>query len=126
MWLEIEQDTIVGVHNVQGQSDLQWVEYQGNDDPNPGDRFKKGKVIPIRPEHPQSLTALSEEQLAEGRKRWRAQQHIVAVYPDWQQLNILRAGDPQAIQRMGRFIDAVRAWSNDPKSTEPALQKITP
>ena len=71
-------------------------------------------------------STLTEEQLAEGRKRWRAQQHIVAIYPEWQQLNLLRSGDMATIKRMGRFIDAVRAWSNDPKSTEHALQKIKP
>ena len=59
-------------------------------------------------------------------KQRAANAHIEAVYPLWQQLNILREGDPKNIARMGKFIDATRRWSNRTQSTLRQLDKIVP
>lgn len=51
---------------------------------------------------------------------------IVAMYPTWQQLNILRTGNQDDINKMGAFIDACRAWSNTDNPDPRTLEQITP
>ena len=113
MWLEIEDTVVVGVHSDPLDNDHEWIEYHG--DANPGDTWLDGRVIPFEP----PLDPM-------GEKRRVARTRIVAVYPEWHQLNILRSGDEQLTHRMGMFIDAVRDWSNDPDSTEEQFKKIQP
>ena len=60
---------------------------------------------------------------------WRQQQarsRILQFYPLWKQLNILREGDGVTIATMGKFIDACRAWSNDPQADPDQLNQIVP
>jgi len=58
--------------------------------------------------------------------RIHAAHHINKHYPAWKQLNILRAGVKSDAKRMGVFIDAVRAWSNQAKPSLAALELIKP
>ena len=112
-WLEIDGDTIVGVHSEEGTSPLQWVAYEGT--ASPGDRWTDNKVIP----------AVDDTPPEEVRRR-AARLRISEVYPEWRQLNILRSGTRKEIARMGKFLDACRAWSNDPNAPEEALAAIQP
>ncbi len=113
MWLEIDGDTIIGTHSDKCESSAMWVEYDG--EATPGDRWMKNKVIP------------QKEDLAEDeKKRIAARARIVEFYPEWKQLNILREGDATSITKMGIFIDACRAWSNDATSEFTSLEKIIP
>ena len=59
-------------------------------------------------------------------RKMQAHRHMVSVYPEWRQLNILRSGTRKEIARMGKFLDACRAWSNDPNAPEEALAAIQP
>ncbi|WNO10552.1 hypothetical protein [Teredinibacter sp. KSP-S5-2] len=115
-WLEIDGTDIIGVHSVKGQSDYTWVSLsEGEDMPDPGDNFIDGKVV-------QRQAEIDPPQ----EKRILAQQKIIDVYPLWKQMNILRNGTEVEQTTMGRFIDAVRTWSNNPKSTVKQLDKIVP
>ena len=113
-WLEIDGETIVGVHSHRCQSELIWIKYEGDDEVMPGYQWKKNKIV-------QPKVEIDEEQL-----RAAARKHISDTYPLWKQLNILREGDQKRIEKMGRFIDATRIWSNDPKAKITELKKIKP
>lgn len=52
--------------------------------------------------------------------------HIGNHYPTYLQLNILRAGTPNAIEKMGKFIDACRTWSNGANPDPKELAAIIP
>ncbi len=67
---------------------------------------------------------LSAARVETARQRCRI--HIVTSYPEWQQINILRVGTPEQKERMGQFIDACRAWSNDANPDPAALATIQP
>lgn len=58
--------------------------------------------------------------------RQEAYNHIAQYYPLWRQLNVLREGNPVEIERMGTFIDAVRAWSDGTNPDPAALRAIVP
>ena len=113
MWLEIDGDVIVGVHSDRCKNDYQWVEHEG--DAKPGDTWIDGKV-----------TAQQDEPGPDELRRIAARAQIVAFYPEWKQLNILREGDAQSITTMGTFIDACRSWSNDPTSNMADISNIKP
>ena len=113
MWLEIDDDLIVGVHSDRCDNDYFWIEYEG--DANPGDRWQKNKVIPQKVD-------VDEE----AQKRFAARAKIMEFYPEWKQLNILREGNERQISKMGRFIDACRKWSNSKSATTTQLEKINP
>jgi hypothetical protein len=113
-WLEIAGDTIVGVHNHRCQSELTWVRYEGDDEVRLGYQWKKNKIVKPKVE-------INDEQL-----RAAARQHITNAYPTWKQLNLLREGDQRKIEKMSRFIDAIRRWSNHPKADIADLKKIKP
>jgi hypothetical protein len=53
---------------------------------------------------------------------------IRTAYPEYKQLNILRAGDPTDVNKMNTFIDAVRAWANSesPDPWDGTLEQIVP
>ncbi|UGA38919.1 hypothetical protein JOS77_04340 [Chromobacterium haemolyticum] len=51
---------------------------------------------------------------------------INALYPAWQQLNILRSGSKEEQARMGKFIDACRGWSNSEHPDPSELESIQP
>lgn len=57
-----------------------------------------------------------------------AQDYIFKYYPSWKQSNILRENNPQEVTKMGNFIDAVRAWSNNtnPDPWDGSLEQIVP
>ena len=76
----------------------------------------------ISPE--EAVVIANQEQQRYWRKRCRA--HILTAYPEWQQINILRVGTPEEKERMGQFIDACRAWSNDANPDPAALATIQP
>lgn len=52
--------------------------------------------------------------------------HILVHYPEWKQLNLLRAGTPTEQDQMTVFIDACRAWSNGVNPDPAALVAIQP
>ena len=52
--------------------------------------------------------------------------HITTHYPDWKQLNILRAGTKAQKDQMTAFIDACRDWSNGEKPNPADLAAIAP
>lgn len=112
-WLEIDGGTIVGVHSERCVSELEWVEFDG--EANPGDGWVDGKLIPAQ-----------EDIAPEDLRRRQARAHILEYYPEWRQLNVLRAGDSEAIATMGKFIDACRNWSNDPAADPADLAAIQP
>jgi hypothetical protein len=58
--------------------------------------------------------------------RRAAEAKIEVVYPLYRQLNILRSGKKADSDKMGAFIDAVRAWSNSPAPDAAALEAIQP
>ena len=113
-WLEIDGETIVGVHSYRCQSELVWGKYEGEEEVMPGQLWKNNKVVQPKVEY-----TAEDVQAA-------ATQHINEVYPTWKQLNILREGNKNEIDKMGQFIDAVRAWSNKPKVKIEDLKKIKP
>lgn len=113
MWLEIEGDLIVGVHSQRCTSPFKWIEHAGS--AQPGDAWDGEHVVPRR-------DALDVANV----RRAAAQAHIVAVYPLWKQLNIVREGNASAVAAMGRYIDACRAWSNDDDAGSAALNDILP
>ena len=60
---------------------------------------------------------------------WRAaqaHQRIIALYPEWKQVNILRGGDKAEIACMGAFIDACRAWVDDMDASTEMLRMLQP
>lgn len=116
LWLEIDGETIIGVHNYRCESDLTWIKYEGEggEDIMPGQLWKNNKVVVPTVE----FTA-EDIQAA-------ATQHINEAYPTWKQLNIIREGNKEEIDKMSRFIDAVRDWSNKPKAKIENLKKIKP
>jgi hypothetical protein len=113
-WLEIDGETIIGIHSHKCQSELTWVNYKGGGDVKLGDLWKNNKIVSPKIE-------IDEEQI-----RLSASKHIARAYPVWKQLNVLREGDPKKIEKMSRFIDATRRWSNDPKAKIKGLDKIKP
>lgn len=56
----------------------------------------------------------------------KANKHIVAAYPEWKQLNLMRVGTVDEKNQMDTFIDAVRAWANGVEPAEADLLIITP
>ncbi|WP_440029168.1 hypothetical protein [Chromobacterium amazonense] len=62
----------------------------------------------------------------EQKVRNMAQNYIRVYYQEWDQLNILRKGDAKEVNKMGAFIDAVRAWSNGANSDVSTLYTIKP
>lgn len=108
MWIEVDKNTgfVIGQHSGQCQSPNLWIEWTDSMGimPNPGDYYKDGKVI------------RAEDMVPEKVKRQReAARQINTVYPVWKQMNIMREGDPVKIAEMSKFIDDVRAWSNEVK-----------
>ncbi len=112
-WLEIDSGTIIGVHSERCESQLEWVEYEG--EASPGDGWVDGKVVPAE-----------EDITPEDLRRRLARARILEYYPEWKQLNILREGDATVIATMGKFIDACRAWSNDLQADPGLLDQIVP
>ncbi|MEN3809804.1 hypothetical protein ABH309_06225 [Chromobacterium piscinae] len=55
-----------------------------------------------------------------------AKARIEAVYPLFRQLNILRAGSAAEKDRMSKYIDAIRSWSNSDNPAPTELEKIQP
>jgi hypothetical protein len=116
MWLEVDSDLIIGIHNERCDSDYEWVEYEGDSEPNPGDKWDGKKVI-----------AVEEDALTKsGEINAIAQAHIFDYYPTWKQLNIMRDGTKTATNKMSKFIDAVREWTHDKKPDLKKLDKIKP
>lgn len=64
--------------------------------------------------------------LGEEEARRLSAAHIDQHYPLYRQLNILRSGKKADSDKMGAFIDAVRAWSNGPAPDPTALETIQP
>ena len=112
-WLKIQNQIIVGIHSHRSDNTNHWVKYDGT--ANPGDRWENGKVI-----------SQSIQTDAETQKRTAARKHIITFYPEWKQINILRSGTQEEIDRMGNFIDACRDWSNDPEASMEDLENIVP
>lgn len=52
--------------------------------------------------------------------------HITTYYPEWKQINILRAGTKAQKDQMTAFIDACRTWSNAEKPNPADLAAIQP
>jgi hypothetical protein len=52
--------------------------------------------------------------------------HITTHYPEWKQLNLLRAGTKAQKDQMTAFIDACRDWSNGDKPNPADLAAIAP
>lgn len=121
MWLEIEDELVIGVHSDKCISENKWVEY--DDQATPGDKWIDGKLIKNSETVPDSITGeLSDEQI----RRIMAKDKILMFYPLWKQLNILRECNIFAISKMGSFIDACRNWSNDLDQPESVLDEIEP
>lgn len=57
-----------------------------------------------------------------------AGEKIRSVYPEYKQLNILRSGNQEQINKMNMFINAVRAWANSdaPDPWDGSLELIVP
>lgn len=55
-----------------------------------------------------------------------AKARIEAVYPLFKQLNILRVGSADEKGKMGKYIDAIRSWSNSEQPDPAELEKIQP
>jgi len=57
-----------------------------------------------------------------------AGEKIRSTYPEYKQLNILRAGNQEDIDAMNTFIESVRAWANseNPDPWDGTLDLITP
>lgn len=66
------------------------------------------------------------ESPAAMRARDLCAQHIAKFYPEWKQLNLLRAGTKAQKDQMTAFIDACRAWSNAEKPNPVDLAAIQP
>lgn len=113
-WLEIDGETIVGVHSHRCLSALTWVKYEGDEQVRPGDQWVKNRIVKPKVE-------INEDQI-----RFAARKHITKVYPVWKQLNIIRDGNEKKIEKMSSFIDAIRKWSNNPKAKIDDLQNIKP
>lgn len=111
MWLEINNDIIVGVHSNRCENESQWIEYDG--EAKPGDRWQNDRVVEQADEVDEVV-----------QKRIAARAKITEHYPEWNQLNILREDNERQIARMGRFIDACRAWSNRADSSFAELERI--
>lgn len=60
------------------------------------------------------------------RARRLCAEHITTHYPEWKQLNLLRAGTKAQKDQMTAFIDACRAWSNTDKPNPVDLAAIQP
>lgn len=56
----------------------------------------------------------------------KANKHIVAAYPEWKQLNLMRVGTAQEKDKMDVFIGAVQAWANSAEPADADLLIITP
>jgi len=56
----------------------------------------------------------------------QAREKILQFYPVWRQMNVLRSGDSVEVEKMGLFIDVVRAWANDRDRPVSDLEKIIP
>ncbi|MCS3806682.1 hypothetical protein HNO92_004291 [Chromobacterium alkanivorans] len=55
-----------------------------------------------------------------------AKARIEAVYPLFKQINILRSGSAAEKDKMGKYIDAIRSWSNGDNPALAELEKIQP
>lgn len=55
-----------------------------------------------------------------------AKARIEAVYPLFKQMNVLRAGSAAEKDKMGKYIDAIRSWSNDAQPDPAELERIHP
>lgn len=108
-WLQINSDgLILGVHSDECETSDTWIETNEHD-VMPGDLWINGKLKRNRPEP----VNLSEDEERENSRRIIASREIKSKYPEWNQLNILRKGDPDSVTSMGSFIDDVRDWSNN-------------
>jgi hypothetical protein len=76
-------------------------------------------------QHGEPQIDLSAEAMAIRARRLCAD-HITTHYPDWKQLNILRAGTKAQKDQMTAFIDACRDWSNGDKPNPADLATIAP
>ena len=82
--------------NTDYKSVLEWIE-------------NGGKVIPF-----DELEETRKEKISQTKSK--AQQLIVAQYPDYKQRNILMSGDDIAIADMNAFIEPIRIRSNEIES----------
>lgn len=112
MWLEINGQVIIGIHSDKCENENTWVDHDG--DADVGDQWVEKKVIKCA----DSIDDLDS-------RRVIAQSEILKRYPIWKQLNILRKNDWQEVTDMGKFIDAVRNWSNDLNISKDQIQTIT-
>ncbi|GLS26151.1 hypothetical protein [Marinibactrum halimedae] len=64
------------------------------------------------------------EKLELNERRRLARERIVSKYPVFKQMNIMRSGDEKEIEKMGKYIDEYRAWSNDHSRGIEELEKI--
>jgi hypothetical protein len=74
---------------------------------------------------PSQVEELKQQTRSEAARRLCAK-HILAYYPEWKQLNLLRAGTKAQKDQMTAFIDACRAWSNGDNPDPAALTAIAP
>lgn len=119
MWLEVDDGLIIGIHNEHCDSDYEWIEYDGENEPNPGDEWDGEKVVTVAVDDDDALSEVEETNAI-------AQAYIFEYYPTWKQLNIMRDGTKTANTKMSKFIDAVRKWTHDKKPDIKALEKIKP
>jgi hypothetical protein len=56
----------------------------------------------------------------------KANKHIVAAYPEWKQLNLMRVGTVDEKNQMDSFIGAVQVWANSIEPVDADLLIITP
>lgn len=83
----------------------------------------------------QAQAVLAQSEIASDRVQFEARpnearrlcaEHITVHYPEWKQLNLLRAGTKAQKDQMTTFIDACRAWSNAEKPSLADLAAIQP
>ena len=83
----------------------------------------------------QAQAVLAQSEIALDRVQFEARpnearrlcaEHITTHYPEWKQLNLLRAGTKAQKDQMTAFIDACRAWSNAEKPNPVDLAAIQP
>lgn len=113
MWLEIQNNIVIGVHSEKLSSSAQWVEYDG--DVMPGDTWSGSS-------HTQQPPEFTDEELID----LAAREQIFESYPLWKQLNIIREGNTEELTKMGSYIDSVRDWSNTPGASLDDLALIEP
>jgi hypothetical protein len=83
----------------------------------------------------QAQAVLAQSEIALERVQFEARpnearrlcaEHINVHYPEWKQLNLLRAGTKAQKDQMTAFIDACRTWSNADKPNPADLAAIQP